>query len=468
MVCTKPAEWSFRRHILHYARLAGAAGGVDGFIIGSEMVGLSRVRSASGVYPLVSVLQAIADDTRAMLGPSTRITYAADWTAYGAHVLGGGDEVRFPLDPLWASAAISVVGIDYYPPVSDWRDGVDHADAAMARSAHDLAYLAGRQQAGEAFDWFYASPAARTSQTRSPIVDGAYGKPWIYRPRDMAGWWANAHVERVGSVERPAPTAWQPGSKPLWLAEIGCPAVDKGTNAPNVFPDAKSSESARPFFSDGSRDDLALLRAVEAQVGVLDPVSALFRPAANPVMGSGPQRMIDPDDIAVWAWDARPFPAFPMLESVWSDGENWHTGHWLNGRLEAAPLDALVAAILADYEIAPAARLEIDHMVEGYVIDRPMSAREALEPLTRLFALDAGFDQGRLTLRGRSARPPHLISPDDLVPDTGLKPLSLRRAQDTELPRELRIGFIDGALGLSRRNQPVAPSGRRGTARGVA
>jgi hypothetical protein len=464
VVCAKPAEWSFRRHILHYARLAGAAGGVDGFIIGSEMVGLSRVRSASGVYPFVSALQSIADDARAMLGPSTRITYAADWTEYGAHVLDGGDEMRFPLDPLWASPAISAVGIDYYPPVSDWRDGVDHADAAMARSAHDLAYLAGRQQAGEAFDWFYASPAARAAQTRSAITDGAYGKPWIYRPKDLAGWWANAHVERVGGVERPAPTAWQPGSKPLWLTEIGCPAVDKGANAPNVFPDAKSSESARPFFSDGSRDDLALLRAVEAQVGVLDPASALFRPAANPVMGSGPQRMIDPDDIAVWAWDARPFPAFPMLEGVWSDGENWHTGHWLNGRLEAAPLDALVAAILADYEIAPATRLEIDHVVEGYVIDRPMSAREALEPLTRLFALDAGFDQGRLTLRGRSARPPHLISPDDLVPDTGLKPFSLRRAQETELPRELRIGFIDGAwdyLGATSRSRRLAGAARR-------
>jgi lipoprotein-releasing system ATP-binding protein len=41
-----------------------------------------------------------------------------------------------------------------------------------------------------------------------------------------------------------------------------------------------------------------------------------------------------------------------MLGEVWSDGGNWRTGHWLNGRLEAAPLDALIAAILADFGLA--------------------------------------------------------------------------------------------------------------------
>ncbi|HAH08680.1 MAG TPA: hypothetical protein DCL48_01120, partial [Alphaproteobacteria bacterium] len=31
-----PSEWSFRRFILHLASLCVAAGGVDGFVIGSE------------------------------------------------------------------------------------------------------------------------------------------------------------------------------------------------------------------------------------------------------------------------------------------------------------------------------------------------------------------------------------------------------------------------------------------------
>src|SRR3954454_19367093 len=42
------ADWGFRRLVLHYAAVAVAAGGVDGFIIGSELVSLTRVRSAPG------------------------------------------------------------------------------------------------------------------------------------------------------------------------------------------------------------------------------------------------------------------------------------------------------------------------------------------------------------------------------------------------------------------------------------
>ncbi|MGL4438318.1 MAG: baseplate multidomain protein megatron, partial [Bosea sp. (in: a-proteobacteria)] len=464
VICAKPNEWSFRRHILHYARLAVAAGGVDGFVIGSEMVALSRVRSASGVYPFVSALQAIAVDARAMLGSTTRITYAADWTEYGAHVLAGGQEVRFPLDPLWASSAISAVGIDYYAPISDWRDGADHLDATIARSHHDADYLATRQTSGEAFDWFYASDAARRSQTRTPISDGTVGKPWVFRTKDMASWWLNPHRERVAGVEIGSNTAWVPGSKPIWLTEVGCPAVDKGANAPNVFPDPKSSENALPFFSSGERDDLAQVRALKAQLGVFDPASPRFRAIANPLNSAGTLRMMNPADTAIWAWDARPFPAFPMLASVWSDGANWSTGHWLNGRLEAAPLDRLVAGILADFGLQGALRLDIDQMVDGYVIDRPMSARAALEPLARLFALDASFDQGRLVLRGQSGRMAVAISADQLVPERDGKPFELRRAQETELPRELRIGFIDGNWdyrSAASRSRRLAGSARR-------
>jgi hypothetical protein len=464
IACARPDEWSFRRHILHYARLAGQAGGVDGFVIGSEMVGLSRVRSGAGAYPFVSALMAIAADARTMLGPATRITYAADWTEYGAHVRDGGQEVRFPLDPLWASSAISAVGIDYYPPVTDWRDGPDHLDAGSARSVHDLDHLAARQRSGEAFDWFYADGAARAAQLRTPITDGAHGKPWVFRPKDLAGWWLSPHRERVGGVELAGATPWVPGSKPIWLTEIGCPAVDKGANAPNVFPDPRSSEGAVPFFSTGERDDLMQLRALAAQIAALTPGSAMFDPQANPLSANKASRMIDPADIAVWAWDARPFPAFPMLGEVWSDGGNWRTGHWLNGRLEAAPLDALIAAILADFGLEPAARLEMDHIVEGYVVDRPMAAREAIEPLARLFGLDAAFSEGRLVIRGRGGRNPIMVTPQALVPDKEGRPFILRRAQESELPRELRVGFIDGAWEYRRatsRSRRLAGAARR-------
>ncbi|MEO1795158.1 MAG: glycoside hydrolase TIM-barrel-like domain-containing protein, partial [Pseudomonadota bacterium] len=80
-----PDEWSYRRMILHYAHLAKAAGGVDAFLIGSEMRGLTHVRDGATSYPFVRDLIALATDVRAVLGPDTKITYAADWSEYFGH-----------------------------------------------------------------------------------------------------------------------------------------------------------------------------------------------------------------------------------------------------------------------------------------------------------------------------------------------------------------------------------------------
>ncbi len=126
---------------------------------------------------------------------------------------------------------------------------------AGARSIYALNYLTGNLRGGEGFDWYYASGADRDAQVRSPITDGA-GKPWVFRYKDIKSWWLNAHYDRPGGVESGTPTDWVPQSKPFWLMEIGCPAVDKGANQPNVFVDPKSSETALPYYSRGSRDDV--------------------------------------------------------------------------------------------------------------------------------------------------------------------------------------------------------------------
>jgi hypothetical protein len=67
-------EWGLRRLVLHYAALAEAAGGVEAIVIESELVGLTRVRSASGVYPATTHLMQLAADVRAVVGSGTRIT----------------------------------------------------------------------------------------------------------------------------------------------------------------------------------------------------------------------------------------------------------------------------------------------------------------------------------------------------------------------------------------------------------
>ena len=148
----------------------------------------------------------------------------------------------------------------------DWRDGADHLDRALASSIYDRDYLAGNLRGGEAYDWYYADDAARAAQTRTPITDGL-GKPWVFRAKDIWNWWANAHYERVGGAELGSPTAWVPQGKPIWLTEVGCPAVDKGANQPSVFPDPKSSEGGLPYFSNGTRDDLIQRRYARSGAG---------------------------------------------------------------------------------------------------------------------------------------------------------------------------------------------------------
>lgn len=435
--------------ILHHARLARAAGGVDGFILGSEFVGLTRVRSSSGNYPAVSRFKSLVAQIRTIVGPDTKLAYAADWTEYGAHVLNGGSEVRFPLDPLFGDPEIDAVGIDYYPPISDWRDSPDHADLAEARSVYDTDYLRRRLGGGEAFDWYYAGASDRASQNRTPITDGAYAKPWVFRPKDLVSWWSNPHVERHNGIEISG-TEWVPKSKPIWLTEIGIPAVDKGPNGPNVFPDPKSSESAYPPFSRGVRDDLVQARALEAILSRFDPAQRGFAAAYNPVSPVYGGRMVDPAGIFVWAWDARPFPAFPDYETVWSDGPNWETGHWITGRIEGAPLDRLIASILKDFGFGDPGAIPVDGFVDGYVVDRPMSARGALEPLMRLFGVDAVASGGRIAWKGRGGRSVITLTTDDLVMREGEPSLKLTRSQETELPQQVEIGYTESELDYRR------------------
>ena len=448
VVYSGPSEWSLRRMVLHYAMLAQAAGGVDGFIIGSEFVALNHVSSGAGVYPSPLALAALADDVRALVGAKTKLVYAADWSEYGGYSPQAG-ELRFPLDVLWAHASIDAIGIDAYWPVSDWREGNKHQDHAVAQTIYDLDYLASRMTSGEAYDWYYASDADRAAQNRMPITDGAYNKPWVWRAKDLKGWWSNAHFERVNGIENPQPTAWLPCLKPIWLTEVGCPAVDKGANAPNLFPDTKSSAAALPFASNGARDDLMLMRYSEAVLRAFDHRAGAGAPA-NVVSPDRALRMVDVDHISFWSYDARPFPAFPQLASVWADAVNFNTGHWLNGRLEMAPLNDVLRVMLDDYALPKAVTCVSHAVIDGFVIDRPMSMDKAFAPLADLFGMDViAAPEGIMCLDRR--RPVvATISADELVPfDTGGL-VRLTRASSAELPNQLGLTYSDFDLDYRR------------------
>jgi GTA TIM-barrel-like domain/Putative phage tail protein len=434
-----PAEWSYRRMILHYAKLCAAAGGVDAFLIGSEMRGLSTLRGAANSFPFVAGLIQLAQEVKAIL-PAAKISYAADWTEYfGYHPADGSNDHFFHLDSMWSDANIDFIGVDNYAPLADWREGRDHLDAALG-AIHNTAYLAGNIAGGEGFDWYYATDANRKAQVRTPIADGAYGKPWMFRYKDLKRWWQNAHYNRIAGVEQTAATSWVPQSKPFWFTEIGCPAIDKGANAPNLFVDAKSSENGLPPFSEGQPDALMQIRFLKAvhahwqAVGEHNPNSSVY---GTP--------MVDSSRMFCWAWDARPYPAFPARSDVWADAENYWRGHWLNGRLGAVDLADLVRLVCARHGLTQVETSNCNGMVDGFVIDRPMAARAALQDVLQLFAIDVTESGGAVVFRSRKSAEVIALADTSRVEadDARVALEERRRQQETDLNSKLQLAFID-------------------------
>ena len=451
-----PDEWSFRRFILHYAHLCKAAGGVDAFLIGSEMRGATALRQSASGFPFVDALVDLAADVRGVLGGGAKITYGADWTEYrGYQPDDGSGDVYFHLDPLWASSAIDAVGIDVYWPLSDWRDGETHLDRQAGwDSIYDLDYLRSNIRGGEGFDWYYPSAgvtgneasAERLSQTRLPITDGAYGKAWIYKTKAIKEWWQNSHYNRPGGVEAGSHTGWVPQGKPIWFTELGCPAVDKGANQPNVFIDPKSSESFAPYFSHAVRDDLMQRRYIQAIQSYFDPSHEDYVSGQNPVSSVYGGRMVDAARIFIYTWDARPYPAFPYALSVWADGGNWELGHWLTGRVGGGALAAVVRQILEDYGFTRYDVTKLYGFLDGFVIDRILSVRDALQPLSLAFLFDAIESGGLIQFAHRGwLGSVASVTPDGLVETDADAPLyTLTRGQETELPLSAKITYVDG------------------------
>ena len=437
--------WGYRNFILHYANLVETAGGVDAFLLGSELKTLTQARSDGSTYPAIAQLKTLAADVKTVVG-STQLSYAADWSEYIGHQpADGSGDVYFHLDPLWSDGNIDFIGIDNYMPLSDWRDGDSHLDALGVPEIYDLDYLKGNIKGGEGYDWFYASDVDRDNQNRTTITDGA-GKPWVFRYKDLWNWWSNEHFDRPAGVEGGTATSWVPESKPIYFTELGCPAVDKGANQPNVFTDLKSSESAAPYFSKGVRDDLMQRRFIEAHMRYWDPSDPDFISANNPISSVYSDHMVSSDEIYIWTWDARPFPDFPRRESVWSDGPNWELGHWITGRVYGVDLKQLVEQILKEVGFEAFDTSELFGVVDGFVIDRIMSARDALIPLMKAFLFDGVETGGLIKFAARGQPIAQSLTFEDLVvPSNEAKsPFEITRAQETELPVSVKLSYLNG------------------------
>jgi len=197
-------DYTFRRMILHYANLCVLAGGVDLFLLGSELRGLESIRGpgwtkagttgADGTvtwdYPFVDGLGQLADDVRGIFdaagltrdaaGLHNLVAYSPDWSVWMG-VQHPGEAGQWPhLDQLYGRASLDLVAFDNYLPLSDWTTaggGLDAANwtaPAPDRTAwppgpetmgglglsgeptlYAMPYLKRNIEGGEKYDWFY-------------------------------------------------------------------------------------------------------------------------------------------------------------------------------------------------------------------------------------------------------------------------------------------------------------------------
>ncbi|AKO18954.1 baseplate multidomain protein megatron [Xanthomonas oryzae] len=433
-------DYGFNRFISHYIALCAQAGGVDVFLIGSELVGLTKVRDSRTNCPAVSHLRALAARCKSAM-PGCRVGYAADWTEYKGQQY--GRDLIFGMDALWADAAIDFIGIDNYLPIADVRQEQNGS------LIYDVDYLKANIEGGEYFDWYYAD---RANNVKVDITDGAYGEPWVYRQKDIRSFWSNAHFNRIDGVRQPTPTAWVPTSKPIWFTEYGCPAINRGPNQPNVFFDASSSESSLPYFSTGARDDAAQY--------------AYYRAMIEYWRDNGGQ-MLDAANMVAWTWDVRPFPNFPnervwngrqSAGYYWADHNNYPRGHWLQGRLGNASIAAQIQEIASQVGV-DAQSLDLSSLasvqMSGYRLASETTAVKAIEPMQMAYLFDvADFDK-RIHCVRRGQWPVATIAYEDLVEPHAEEdaPLNIERVEETTLLRKLSLTAFDPTLGYQTNTQ---------------
>ncbi|MEO0390405.1 MAG: glycoside hydrolase/phage tail family protein [Pseudomonadota bacterium] len=434
VVYSGPDEWTFSRFILHYAALCRAAGGVDSFCIGSELRGLTWLRGANHTFPFVDALLALIPQVRSLLGSEVKLGYAADWSEYFGYQPPDGN-VYFHLDPVWAHPEIDFIGIDNYMPLSDWRDGSDHVDAQTWDDIYNLDYLRSNVEGGEGYDWYYHSIDAQAAQIRTPITDGAHDEPWVYRYKDLRNWWLHPHHNRIDGTRAVHPTDWLPQSKPFWFTEFGCAAIDKGTNQPNKFLDPKSSESRLPKYSNGARDDLIqkqYLRAMHTHWAQTNLTSVEY--------GGD---MVDMSRAFVWAWDTRPYPFFPNLSDLWSDGANYPRGHWINGRTGNRTLANVISEMCDRAGLTAYSTQGLYGSVRGYLVADVTDARSAIQSLILAHGFDAVDRDGLLRFVPRDGQIARAVDPAWLAISDDLDGVvEQSRLPEAEMSGRVRIGFV--------------------------
>jgi len=396
----------YNAFIIHYANLqvdgVYLKNCIDAFMLGSELVGMTQYASSTGVFPAVTQLKNLAASTKSAVG-SVKVTYGADWSEY--HSVGGW----YNLDPLWSDSNIDMVSIDCYFPLTQ--------DLPQTQIDYDAVYAG--WSSGEGWDYFYNDSNLRTGKTN---YTGA-----TYAWKNVKGWWSTTHTNPNSST-----TAWTAKMKPLWFTELGFPSVDGCSNQPNVFYDPTSIESFYPRASRGRIDFFAQRQALNASVDFLSD-----------------QNSIEPNLIPrkfIWTWDARPYPFWPDLKTVWADSANWKTGHWVNGKVGVSSLGRIIALLcykvgLAD-DMIDVTRLT--DSVDGFLITNRQTVRASLEQLASAYFFDCVESDGMMKFVKRGGVPALTLNASELIPaENTSDAITINRIQELDLPREVDVVYLN-------------------------
>jgi hypothetical protein len=322
----------YNNFILHYAHLVKNY--VDAFIIGSELVGLTKIKH-NNTFPAVVELIKLAKMVKQIM-PNVKITYSADWSEYH-HTEGGW----YNLDELWASEYIDFIGIDSYFPITH----------TMSSNISNDEIIKGLSS-GEGWDYY---------------LDEGIQKPLnpAFAWKNIKYWWSNYHTNPDGNK-----TSWIPKMKKIWFTEFGFPSIDKSPNQPNVFFDPNSSDGGIPKYSLGNADFAIQRRAIRCFIEHWEKEEYI-------------------DNMFLWCWDARPYPAWPHT-NAWNDGVLWRYGHWVNDKFGSTNLASIIL------EISNRCGMNLDHIdvstidqaVEGYIITNLLSCFDAINLLRVAYFFD--------------------------------------------------------------------------------
>lgn len=402
-VALKKQTFSYNEFVLYYADLAKDY--IDGFIIGSELKGITSIKDGTNNYPAVVKLIQLAKKVRDIIEPGVAIenrkkiiTYAADWSEY--HSVGG----EYNLDSLWASDQIDVVGIDAYFPLTDIRSYSYQPNIDEIKDGWT---------SGEGYDYYYAN-----GDRDKKIPYGSPDFAW----KNIEYWWSNEHKDYPSGKKSP----WKPKMKKIWFTEYGFPSIHGATNMPNIFYNPESSEGGLPVFSNGGINFDIQRVAIEATLEKWENSEMV-------------ERML------LWCYDARPYPYFPISKELWADGDLWTYGHWVNGKLGRCLLARIVEDLLK--------RIDLDNIViinthqlsaslDGFIINSNMAILDALRILQQCYFFDILEREQEIKFLARGYTDPIEIDDINVMLNGNEKQIVVKRNDEFEIPKSVNFSFF--------------------------